>query len=73
MLMRFHLYLETLISTVRTESAKKGTFFTGAQALVYHFNYLFLSLFVVVAYIFQAEIGIGLPINNSFHWQVYPG
>ena len=53
MLMRFHLYLETLISTVRTESAKKGTILTGTQAPVYRFNYLFLSLFVVVACIFQ--------------------
>ena len=53
MLMRFHLYLETLISTVRTESAKKGTFFTGAQAPVYSSNYLFLSIFVVVACILQ--------------------
>ena len=53
MLMRFYLYLDTLISAVRTESAKKGTFFTGAQAPVYTCNYLFLSLFDVVACILQ--------------------
>ena len=51
--MRFQLYLGNSIPTVRTESAKKGTFLTGAQAPVYSSNYLFLSLFVVAACMHQ--------------------
>ena len=53
--MRFQLYLDNSIPTLRTESAKKGTFLTGAQAPapVYSSNYLFLSLFVVVACMLQ--------------------